>query len=206
MSVDDSENEIKGEVMHFAQNEKKPAVGHLLIAAADMSDPQFRHRVIFLCEHTTEGSFGLMINHPLSMKLSEVIEGNHSALPLYQGGPVQTNTLHYLHHRNDLMENSREVSKGIFWGSDFDKILAMADREAISETEIRFFAGYTGWGPGQLEEEVGQGSWYLLKVSSVDIFSVPYHNEEEAFWKQCLLLLGHKYEMLFNYPTDPSLN
>ncbi len=205
MIFDSDDLEITGEVLHFHQD-MKPKVGQLLIAAGNMADPQFRHRVIFLCEHNLEGSFGLMINHPLPMKLSEVIAGNHSHLPLYQGGPVQTNTLHYLHLRNDLSEKSIEIIKGLYWGSDFDAILSLADEQAIAETDIRFFAGYTGWGPEQLENEITQGSWYLLEAKVDDVISLSILHQDETYWKQCLSRLGSKYKMIINYPIDPSLN
>ncbi len=182
-----------------------PATGLLMIAAPNLLDPNFKRRVIFLCEHSAEGSFGLILNQPLPMQLGDVVELKAPlGLPLYQGGPVQPNTLHFIHTRSDQAKaiGSREVAPEIFWGGDFDKTLRLLEKGVLNEKDVRFFAGYSGWSKSQLEEEMKQHSWYVTAAKRDFIFTLG----EEAVWQSALRHLGAKYEILFHYPDDPTQN
>lgn len=191
-------------VLHFSQA-LAPATGLLMISAPNLLDPNFKRRVVLLCEHSTEGSFGLVVNQPLPMRLSDVVELKGKLdLPLYQGGPVQSNTLHFIHTRRDQAKaiGSREIAPELFWGGDFDKVLRLLEKGQFPEKDIRFFAGYAGWSKTQLEDEMKQHSWYVAKASREFLFTFG----EEEVWRDALRSLGQKYEILFHYPDDPTLN
>jgi putative transcriptional regulator len=97
--------------------------GTVLLAEPFMLDPNFKRSAILLCEHNKEGSVGFIMNKPLDMRIDELIEG----FPEFEsevlfGGPVQTDTIHYIHNIGELLEGSRQVTDGVYWGGDFEKL------------------------------------------------------------------------------------
>ena len=109
-----------------------PTSGMLLISSVNMLDQNFSRSVIFICDHKKDGSFGLVLNQPLPLKLSDIVNSVKGwDAPLYRGGPVQENTLHFLHKRPDLDINSYEILPGVFWGGDFDTL-----NEKLSNKEV----------------------------------------------------------------------
>lgn len=180
-----------------------PAPGMVLIAPPVMEDPNFRRTVVFLCEHTEAGSFGLILNRPLDARLSDVLEGvSHASLQLQQGGPVQTDTLHFLHTLGERIPGAIQVTDRVFWGGDFEVLRAMIVAGEIEEVEVRFFLGYAGWSPAQLEAEIEQGGWILLPNSGQIVFS----EDPAELWRASLRRLGGDYAVLANFPEDPRLN
>jgi len=130
---------------------KPPETGMLLISGVNMLDQNFARSVIFLCDHQKEGSFGLVLNQPLPLQLSDVVTKiNGWDARLYRGGPVQENTLHFLHKSPDLDINSHEILPGIYWGGDFDALNEILSKKKMPASDFRFFVGYSGWGDGQL--------------------------------------------------------
>ncbi|MDZ4699165.1 MAG: YqgE/AlgH family protein [Rhodothermales bacterium] len=187
----------------MANSELTPATGVLLIAPPMMDDPNFKRTIILLCEHGAEGSFGLILNRTLSLQLNEVVDGMTGYTGfLSQGGPVLQNTLHVLHRIGARVGETREVVSEVYWGGDFDAIQAiLASREA-SEDDFRFFLGYAGWSPGQLETEIEQGGWILAISDESMIFSA----EPKRLWSDTLRRLGGEFALLANYPEDPRMN
>lgn len=181
----------------------KPARGMLLIAPPVMLDPNFRRSVILLCDHDEEGSFGLVLNRMLPLHLHEVLddlEGESNQLAL--GGPVQPNTLHILHRHGDLFPKADQVVKGVFWSGDFDLIKAFVESEHPSHQDMRFFLGYAGWGPGQLQEEIEENSWMLTYGAHELVFP----EDPTTLWRDVLRRMGGEYALLSNFPDDPRLN
>lgn len=202
MERDIFEFKINSEIFHFSQD-KDPADGDLLIASANLLDPNFKRSVIFLCDHTEKGSFGLVLNHLLPMKLSDVMRdiGGWNA-PLYQGGPVQTNTLHLVHSDPALDIGSKEICPGIYWGGDFNRACELIREGTAQPDTFRFFAGYSGWAGGQLESEIKSRSWYITPATAGVVFT----SNTESLWTNVLQSLGPHFKMLLDYPEDPTLN
>ncbi len=180
-----------------------PEKGRLLISEPYLPDPNFERTIILLCENNDEGSFGFVLNKPSLVKVSEVMEEVKGYdLPALVGGPVQQDTLHYL-HRNPALEDSIEIAPGIYWGGNFENLLLMMDTRQMDHKDIKFFLGYSGWTAGQLEEELEQDSWIVSdKVSEELIFDTP----PESMWKKTLTIMGGRFSIYSNYPTDPRLN
>lgn len=176
--------------------------GDFLLAEPMLSDPNFQRSVILVCEHDAKkGSFGLVLTQRADVivnddNLQPYLEGN-----LYVGGPVQQNTLHYIHQLPDL-PGSIKLRGNVFWGGDFDELQARLKSGAVSAADCRFFMGYSGWGAGQLDQELSQNSWVIARESPNLIFTT----SPVGLWKQILLGMGGKYAMYTNFPTDPSLN
>ncbi len=180
-----------------------PGPGVLLIAEPFLKDPNFMRTVIFLCDHQDEGSFGFVINKAFGHTLDELMNDmDNLKIPVYYGGPVQMDTIHFLHSAPELIGGSLEVLNGIYWGGDFETAIEMLKSGELDENRIRFFLGYSGWGQGQLAEELKEKSWLTANATRKLVF----HEEVSEIWKEALKQLGGDYEMMINYPIDPQLN
>jgi putative transcriptional regulator len=181
----------------------KARTGRLLLSEPFMQDPYFKRSVVFLTEHSEEGSFGLILNKPIPMYLNEAVENApvfDSRLGL--GGPVQNETLHYLHQKGDLIPNSVEVIEGVFWGGDFEVIKKMMLADELEPDDIRLFVGYAGWAEGQLKNEMDTQSWIVGKASKKLLFD----EAPESLWSDILSGMGKPYSYMVNLPEDPRLN
>jgi putative transcriptional regulator len=191
--------------MDFFQYKNKllPAKGRLLASEPYLPDPNFERTIILLTEHNQDGSVGFILNKPSETELSEVMDNiKNLQAKVNIGGPVQQDTLHFLHRHPDLAE-SISISDGIFWGGNFEQLLLLIETNQINPLDIKFFLGYSGWSPGQLEEEISADSWIISDQISEDlIFETP----PEAMWKKSLQQLGGRFSVYSNYPIDPSMN
>jgi putative transcriptional regulator len=179
------------------------APGILLIADPFLKDPNFLRTVVFLCEHKEEGSLGFVLNRKFQNTLDELIpELEGHSFPVYYGGPVQMDTIHFLHQYPDEIPGSQEVIKGVYWGGDFDVVVDLIKKEEIQEKKIRFYIGYSGWSDGQLTSEMNEKTWLTVTATRKLIF----HNNHEEIWKDSLKHLGGDYEIMVNFPIDPQLN
>lgn len=183
--------------------------GSLLLARPFLGDPNFERTVVLLCRHDADdGAFGLVMNRPTDLTLADVLpfyEG--PPLPLSVGGPVQHNTLHYIHRLPDLPESiplaaPTAADAGVFWGGDYEILTSWLHDGRISANDIRFFVGYSGWSAGQLEGEIEQDTWVVRRAAAQKVFTF----EAEELWRGVLLEMGGRYRVLANYPIDPSLN
>jgi putative transcriptional regulator len=179
------------------------AAGTLLIAPPVMPDPNFRRTVVFLCEHSEQGSFGLILNRPLTLHVHELLDGlERYADPVAMGGPVQPNTLHFLHRLGDQMPDAVEVIPGVYWGGDFETLKHLIEENPPSVEALRFFIGYAGWASGQLEEEVRRGDWIMESGHDALVFD----HRPDLLWRTLLRQKGGEFALLSNFPDDPRMN
>ena len=177
--------------------------GKLLIADPFLRDPNFMRSVILICEHQDAGSFGFVLNKEYHQELGDLITDLQNAkFPVYYGGPVQQDTVHFLHQCPDLIPGGFEITDGIYWGGDFSEVVQLVNTNKLTNKDIRFFLGYSGWGEGQLEEEMKQKSWITSEANKRLIFKADASNT----WKDALKQLGGEYVQMVNYPIDPQLN
>ena len=186
----------------MADSNIAPVPGVLLIAPPMMRDPNFWRAVVLLCEHGPAGSFGLILNRPLTLELSEVMNDLQGENMISLGGPVQQDTLHFLHRHGDQVSEAIPIVDGVHWGGDFEVIKTLVQAEATTPNDLRFFLGYAGWSPGQLEEEIEQGGWFLANAADMLIFS----EEPHKLWRTVLRRMGGEYALLANFPDDPRMN
>lgn len=178
-----------------------PATGKILISEPFMADPDFKRSVVFLVEHGEEGTVGFVLNQETQLFLNDVIAQFPDFGPRLQiGGPVQPDTLHYIHREARL--GGVEVMPGVFWGGSFDILKELIDAQELDPSHIRFYIGYSGWSPGQLEEELKNNSWIVSSISMAHLFSDDY----EDFWKETVRSLGNRYAHIANFPENPNLN
>ena len=180
-----------------------PSRGILLIANPFLKDPNFSRTVVFLCEHTNEGSFGFVLNKRFPKTLNELIpELDANQFPVFQGGPVERDALHFLHQYPRLISGGEQVLDNVYWGGNFESLSVNLKNKSIDSKKIRFFIGYSGWSEGQLDSELKEESWITVMATRKLIFET----EPEDIWKESLKHLGGDYEMMINFPIDPQLN
>jgi putative transcriptional regulator len=184
--------------------EFNPQRGDLLISEPFLPDPNFERTVILLCEHDENGSFGFVLNKPSTVKFNDVVEeAVDFEENLFIGGPVQHDTLHFIHRSTHQLDSGKEIGKDVYWGGNFDDLMSIINTKTIVKNDFRFFLGYSGWSEGQLEEELKAKSWIVYRQPSADkIFDL----EPKLLWKEALKELGGKFKMFSNYPVDPRLN
>ncbi|MGB4937406.1 MAG: YqgE/AlgH family protein [Ferruginibacter sp.] len=181
----------------------EPAAGILLIADPFLKDPNFLRTVVLLCEHQPEGSFGFVLNKQVEQTLDELIADFEGfTIPVYYGGPVQRDTIHFLHQYPELIPESVKINNDIYWGGNFETVTALIKTNAIDLSKIKFFIGYSGWGDEQLAGEMAEKSWLTVSGNRQLVFNT----RQDEIWKSSLKMLGGEYELLINYPLDPQLN
>ena len=185
------------------KNQLKPEKGRLLISEPFLPDPNFERTVVLLCEHNEEGSFGFVINKPSILKVGEVMEDIKKLEDIvYVGGPVQQDTLHFL-HRNTSLEGAVKIWNEVYWGGDFETLISQIDIAVIQSKDIRFYLGYSGWGPGQLNAELEEDSWIVCDYATDELL---FDTEPSMMWKKALDSMGGRFSIYSNYPVDPRMN
>jgi putative transcriptional regulator len=178
--------------------------GTFLIATPDVESGIFFRSVLLLCEHSTSGSFGIIINKNLELELPEEIlsmeQLNNPHVGIRAGGPVQTNQMMLLHSSASIPDQTIDICSGVYLGGDLQFLQgAIVDPNGPS---LRLCFGYAGWQAGQLEREFLDGGWFICPATSDHIFQTP----PEKLWQTLLKELGGRYATLAMIPEDLSLN
>jgi putative transcriptional regulator len=178
-----------------------PKKGDFLLSEPFMKDPSFKRAVILLSEHNQTGSFGFILNKISDFSVQELIlDFPFFEAPVYIGGPVGEDTLHFLHRCGPILENSIKVRENIWWGGNFEQLKEEIRNGNIFPDDIRFFIGYSGWGVGQLKSEMGDNSWIISNKYT------DFYGESNDLWKTIMQDMGGNYKLLSNFPEDPQLN
>jgi putative transcriptional regulator len=175
--------------------------GHLLIASPGLLDPNFRRTVVLVTEHTEDGAAGLVLNRPTEAEVSEIVpqleplvdDGEH----IFMGGPVQPNGVLVL---GEFLDPS-DAAVPLFGALGFPA-LEEPDEVVPLTTRRRIFAGYAGWGSGQLEDELAREDWILEEARPDDAFT----EAPDELWADVLRRKGGIYELVARMPEDPSVN
>lgn len=179
-----------------------PRQGRILISEPLLNDSYFKRSVVLLTEHSENGSVGFVLNKPVDLTIQDVIKDFPAFdTKLYVGGPVGKDTVHYIHTLGELIPNSVHVTGDIYWGGDFERIKELITEGLLESSQIRFFLGYSGWSPRQLEGEIANNAWVISEVEGSWIM-LPDKN----MWKEVLNSLGNRYKIWTNCPENPALN
>ncbi len=182
----------------------KSLQGQLLLDGGELSGSFFARTVVLVCQHNAEGAFGLVLNRPsgkqagelLIADLPEALQGS----PVFVGGPVQTNALSYLH--TDTFLPNASILPNLEMGHSLDELVALGESFS-SARKIRLFAGYAGWAPGQLDNEMRAKAW-LTHPASLDLL---FETAPEKLWQSILRQKEDwRCRVLSEMPEDPSLN
>ena len=181
-----------------------PAAGRLLISEPFMMDPNFKRSVILLTEYSDAGAMGFVLTQQSEYLLGDLLPDlSYSEMPVYIGGPVGNDTLHFIHRCPEKIEGGIEIWDGIFWSGNFEQVKALLTNYQLNQDEIKFFAGYSGWIAGQLDNELTEDTWIVAnKFTPETIFSHDEHN----LWREVVIGLGQRYAHIANFPENPALN
>ncbi|HCN84621.1 MAG TPA: hypothetical protein DIT07_13525 [Sphingobacteriaceae bacterium] len=185
-------------------NKNAPAASSLLVSEPFMLDPNFKRSVVLLTEHNDEGTVGYVLNQKSNLLLKDVIsECENANFPVFIGGPVGNDTLHFIHNCNDRMNSGIEITNNVYWGGNFETLKLLINNNQVEESEIKFFIGYSGWSPDQLDNELKQNSWLVSNKYNPEVLFVA---DEENLWKEIVTALGPKYAHIANFPENPQWN
>lgn len=177
--------------------------GQLVLDNGRLEGSFFHRTVLLICQHDSDGAFGLVLNRPTGQKVGDALMTN---LPdslktndLFLGGPVQQQALSYLHSDHFLPEAN--VLPNLHLDHSMDELMDLG--ESFSATQrIKVFAGYAGWSPGQLDDEMKRNTW-LTHPASIDLV---FHSPVEELWSMILKQKGWKYRLISQRPEDLSAN
>lgn len=178
--------------------------GSLLISEPFMPDPNFKRSVVLLTEYGEDCAVGYILNQKSNLLLKDIIPDCWEAdFPVYFGGPVANDTLHYIHTVPDKLSGGEYVAEGIYWGGNFETLKILINNNQIKPEEIKFFVGYSGWELEQLAEEMELKSWIVTNKYRKGL---PLETEVEQLWKEVVIDLGPKFAHLANFPENPMWN
>ena len=183
-----------------------PRCGDLLVAEPFLREEYFNHAVITLLEYTPGlSAMGLVLNKPTSYTLGEAIEGidDEVDVPIYCGGPLSCDRLFYIHSMPDEIDGSRKIAPGLYVGGDFSQVKAYVNMGFETEGKIRFFVGYSGWDPRQLEEEIANHVWAVTTPDNPAALIMP---QDDSYWHHTVKSMGPAYRNWLYHPANPQLN
>lgn len=177
--------------------------GSILIAQPFLQDGYFKRSVIYLCEHTEHGSLGFIMNRPQGLLLRDVFPHiKNGNFPVFEGGPVSSNQLYYIHTLGEKLSDSLEITKGVYWGGNFFELAHLIEHGKIRSGQVRFFVGYSGWEANQLDEELSGNTWFLQPSVYDELIQV----KPTELWGTELTKLNPGYRAFSDFSHDPSLN
>ena len=185
-------------------NNLSPKKGRILLSDPFLGDEYFERSVVYICEHSKDGSFGFVLNHYVDVNLNQLNENfPYIDAKMSIGGPVETETMYFMHALGEELNDSLEIGNGIYIGGDFKQLYSVIKKENIENHKIRFFLGYSGWSAGQLKAEIKENAWVVADIDSQEEIM---NTSEENLWKYFMNKLGPKYKLMTDFPIDPSEN
>src|SRR5688572_16027206 len=181
----------------------KSLKGQLILDHGKLQGSFFHRTVILVCSHDPEGAFGLVLNRTAPSKVGDALVANLPARikeePLYLGGPVQPQALSYLHKGSFVPDAN--VLPNLSLGHSLDILLDLADSFSADD-QLKIFAGYAGWSPGQLDDEIKRDTWMTHPASVELVFDA----QPAVLWQSILRQKGFKYRLISEGPEDISWN
>ena len=175
-------------------------VGKLLVAHPSiLGDPSFSRSVILLAQHNNNSAIGFIINEPTDYKLNDLLPELNINIPVFFGGPVETDSLFYVHQFKNIT-NAKKIRNGVFWGGDLDEIISHLKNNIDQFLKIKFLLGYSGWSSEQLKKECGNKNWINIK-NNYDVFQI-----ENGLWEKIIMEIGGEISIYASAPKNPSLN
>lgn len=146
--------------------------GNIIISTNLLDDTNFEKVAIVITEHNEKGTIGYVFNQLFPRTFNELEEFKHSIpIPLYTGGPVQTDMLYFMHRRSDLIKEGELIADTVYMNGDFKTAVQLLNNGQLPVNDVRLFIGYCGWDVKELEDEITEGSWQLTTASVDLVFS-----------------------------------
>ena len=168
-----------------------------------LNDEQFNKSIVLIVKDDSEATLGFIINKKTHYLLSDLNERSKGVdIPIYDGGPVGMDTIHFIHKKNNLIKKSKKITNDLYWGTDFKSVTQLLKKNKINKKDVKFFLGFSGWGQNQLHDELNENSWLI----SSNFISNDILNTSRSFWKNMINNFGEYYKIWSNSPDNPSLN
>jgi putative transcriptional regulator len=178
--------------------------GDVLISKPSiLGDITFNRSLILVADFNDEGYVGFIINRPLHENLKDLVPGINKDFVVFDGGPVERDKLYFIHNVPHLITGGFKISDKLYWGGAHEELLPLLNNNKISENQIKFFLGYSGWGQLQLEEEIKDEAWLL--ESHFDAETLITCNSA-SIWNEKMKALGGDYLIWSNAPDNPNYN
>jgi putative transcriptional regulator len=182
---------------------EKPESGKILVSLPPLNDKFFGKSVVMLAEHGPDGSFGFIVNKPAKIKLNTLtFEFGDFEAEIYLGGPVRVDNIFYVHSKGKEISGSLKIVDGVYWGGKVEDIKNLILSGALTNNDIRFYAGYSGWQPRQLDQEMEENSWIVLNGQKSHVFE----SRPASLWKKIMLSQGEDFAPWVHFPSDPNMN
>lgn len=177
--------------------------GQLLIAHPLLHDGFFNRSVVYLTNHGYEGAVGFSLNFETQFMLRDVRpQIKNGNFPIYEGGPVAKDQLFFLHTLGHDISDSYHVRDSVYLGGNFEELLHKIEHNKIKSYEVKFFAGYSGWEPGQLEAEIENKHWLVHEPTDASFFL----SGIEGLWGEQLSQVKSSYGIFAEFGSDPLMN
>lgn len=182
--------------------------GCLLVSEPFLREDYFNHAVILLADYNRhEGAMGVVLNNRLEgHHLQGLISGIKTKKPIevFCGGPVNSDRLFFIHTLPEIFPDGQEISPGLFIGGDFDSVVDYINSGYPLDETIRFFVGYSGWSPAQLEAECVRNVWAVTPNFMTP--SETLTGAEDSYWHKVVRRMGPPYSNWLLHPKNPSFN
>lgn len=167
--------------------------GQLLLAEPFLLDPNFQRSAVAVVDTHDEGTVGFVLSQPLDLQVAQLLRDfpDFDAV-VSNGGPVQRDTLHFLHTLGPLIDDSIHVQDDLYWGGDFSRLTLLLAEGLADEHTVKFFLGYSGWSPGQLEDELAEGTWVVGDLTDDLIFET----SPSEVWGKAMGRLGNTHSVI----------
>ncbi|MCP5020928.1 MAG: YqgE/AlgH family protein [bacterium] len=190
----------------------KLEAGCLLVAAPTLTDPHFMHSVVLVCAAEAEGVMGVVLNDDSGFSSGDLLGGHpafeDSEFHVGNGGPVGRDQVHFLHNIPERIRGGRAVPEELYLGGEIEMLggwMAENQGRENSNGSLALFVGYSGWGAGQLDQELAEGSWLILPGEK----DLPFEcqgQSREGVWRRVLGAQGDQGRYLASTPPDPNWN
>lgn len=190
----------------YPENKVEPRKGCLLLAQPLLPDSIFSRTAILICEHNSKETFGLILNKSTGFRFetdeTETEIRPSSLVKVFDGGPVGPENLFIIHNQDHLAHEESEIIPGLFFGGIYDEFFESVNEGLLGENDYKTFLGYTGWAPGQLEEEIAEGTWFVKETNVEEVLQTYSKND----WKDLMRSMGQEFEPLALFPERDYYN
>lgn len=190
-------------IFRIETNHVAPKQGHILIAEPFLPGSYFNRSIIILVSYSDKGAVGFILNKKVDYPVEDLfLDFPDFDADIHIGGPVGTDSIYFIHTLGNAIPGSLHIKENLYWGGDFETLKLQIKLGMVQKNQIRFFLGYSGWDPGQLEEEIRENSWLVAELSQAELMSI----DENDMWVESVRSMGGKYSMWENFPENPTLN
>ncbi|MBN1112564.1 MAG: YqgE/AlgH family protein [Bacteroidales bacterium] len=189
------------DILNKNLNKLQPKVGRVLVSSPTLFDMYFRKSLILITEISDTDTVGYMLNKYSGVNLDAIVtDFAIKNIKVFIGGPIGQDRMNFI-HSNPNVSDSLEICEGIYWGGSFEDVEKLMIRGELLPEDIKFFVGYCGWQPDQLNEEIISKTWIVVKEDTIDdILS------DDCNWEDVINNLDDTYKLWKNYPNEPFLN